>query len=313
MIKIGCCGYPVSAKKYYEAFSLVELNRTFYEYPRLQTVKKWRNEAPEGFEFTVKAHQDLSHRHKLKLELAREPFGKMKEICKTLNAQILLVQTAASFKPDSLGEAERFFREVDRDGLTLVWETRGPLWEDANAASRLGEILERLDVPHVTDPFSTMPVYVGRVAYFRLHGLGERMYYYQYTNGELRKLHDLVKPYETADRKAYVFFNNLSMYEDAARFRSLTEKGHLPPLSKARGLDSVKEIISKTRYPLTRSVLVKKFGWRLIEPEEGRQIRLAGLLREIPSKAYRDAGDLLKDIEVSIKKALDLSGYAALR
>jgi len=298
MIKVGCCGYPVSAKKYYEAFSLVELNRTFYEYPRLQTVRKWRKEAPEGFEFTVKAHQDLSHRYKLKPKLAREAFERMKEICRTLNAQILLVQTAASFKPDSLGEAERFFREISRDDLTLVWETRGPLWGETDTASQLAEVLEKLNVPHVADPFRTMPVYVGKVAYFRLHGPGERMYYYQYMNEELRKLYDIVKPYDTADRNVYLLFNNLSMYEDARRFWTFIGKGTFPSLSQTRGLDSVKEVIGRTKCPVNKAMLTRRFGWRLVELEDGRQVRLVELLKGVASMVFRNANEVMSQIKL---------------
>ncbi|RLG89774.1 DUF72 domain-containing protein, partial [Candidatus Bathyarchaeota archaeon] len=42
MIKIGCCGYPTSMKKYYGLFKLIELNTTFYQYPRFSTVEGWR-------------------------------------------------------------------------------------------------------------------------------------------------------------------------------------------------------------------------------------------------------------------------------
>jgi len=93
LIKVGCCGYPTGMKKYQEVFSLVELNSTFYTYPKPQTVRKWREEAPRGFEFTVKAHQDISHKHRLQLDFSREPFEKMKEICHTLRSEVLLIQT----------------------------------------------------------------------------------------------------------------------------------------------------------------------------------------------------------------------------
>ena len=60
MIGVGCCGFPTSMKKYFETFNLVELNNTFYTYPREKTVEDWREKAPGNFEFTVKAHQDIS-------------------------------------------------------------------------------------------------------------------------------------------------------------------------------------------------------------------------------------------------------------
>ena len=91
MIKVGCCGYPVSGQKYRETFRLVELNSTFYRYPRLSKVQRWREQAPEDFEYTVKANREISHRHRLVLEQTLEPFEKMKEICHLLDAEILLI------------------------------------------------------------------------------------------------------------------------------------------------------------------------------------------------------------------------------
>ena len=296
MIRVGCCGYPVSVKKYQEVFNLVELNSTFYKYPRTSTVIKWRSSAPEEFEFTVKAHQDISHRYRLQVDSVTEPFNRMKEICHILDANILLIQTPASFRPDSLDVAERFFREVSRNGLTLVWETRGDLWERSDARSRLREVLEKFEVPHVTDPFRTLPVYVsGDVAYFRLHGLGERMYYYQYTNDELRKLYDIVKGFSS--ERVYILFNNLSMFEDALRFINFLRDGEFPSLTGSYGLDSVKAVIRRTRYPSSKSMLVKRVGWRLFEVEDGVQMRLSDLLRDIPAKTYENPDEVLREIE----------------
>lgn len=68
MIRVGCCGFPTSMKKFFENFSLIGLNNTFYQYPRERTVEGWREKAHENFEFTVKAHQGISHKAKLKVE-----------------------------------------------------------------------------------------------------------------------------------------------------------------------------------------------------------------------------------------------------
>jgi uncharacterized protein YecE (DUF72 family) len=62
MIQVGCCGFSASMRKYFEKFSTSELNSTFYRYPQDKTVEGWRQKAPKSFEFTVKAHQDISHR-----------------------------------------------------------------------------------------------------------------------------------------------------------------------------------------------------------------------------------------------------------
>jgi len=54
MIKIGCCGFPVARKKYYEVFSVVEIQQTFYQLPKPETARKWREEALFDFEFAMK-------------------------------------------------------------------------------------------------------------------------------------------------------------------------------------------------------------------------------------------------------------------
>lgn len=302
MIKVGCCGFPTSMKRYFENYRLVELNSTFYEYPKLETVEGWREKAPGDFEFTVKAHQDISHKAKMKLdETCIKAFEKMKEICRTLNAKILLIQTPGSFRPDKLGEAEKFFANINCEDLTLVWETRGPEWEKPEVVERLRQVLSRLNVVHVTDPFRVLPAYTGQIAYFRLHGLGEELYYYQYTDEELRRLSEIAKNFEAEGKTVYVLFNNLSMFEDGLRFMHYLSSGKFPKVTGAVGLESVKSVIAKTRYPTPKSMLVKKVGWRLVEIEEGKQVRLAELLAELPSKTYKNAEELLNALKTAKK------------
>jgi len=305
MNSVGCCGFPTSMKKYFENFSLVELNSTFYQYPRMETVEDWRKKAPENFEFTVKAHQDISHKAKMKIEeLVLQSFKRMRQICKILNAKILLIQTPGSFRPDRLGDAEKFFEEVDREGLVLVWETRGPAWETAEMRERLKKGLEKLNVAHVTDPFRIMPAYTGEIAYFRLHGLGKQMYYYQYTDAELRKLGELVTPYEKEGKRVYVLFNNLSMFEDGLRFMEYLSKKAFPRITGSVGLASVRSVVERARYPVAKSVLIRKVGWRLVELEDGKQVRLSELLADLPSKKYGSAEELVGEIR-TVKKLSD--------
>jgi len=298
MIKVGCCGYPTSAKKYHENFCVVELNRTFYEYPGMSTVVGWRKRTPKDFEFTVKAHQDISHKFKLKVEDSIEAFNKMKEICQTLEARVLLIQTPGSFRADRTEDVSEFFHRVDRENLVLVWETRGASWEETGVRERLSKLLCEVDVTHVTDPFRLKPAYVGDVAYFRLHGLGGRMYYYQYTDEELVKLHGLVNPFESRGKKVYVLFNNLSMFEDGLRFTTYLEKGEFPSLTGAVGLESVRKVMERIRFPIVKSLLLRRLGWRVVELEDGRQVRLEGLLSGIPSRTYGSVEEVLREIKL---------------
>jgi len=297
MIKVGCCGYAAAMKKYHETFGLVELNSTFYQYPKMSTVEGWRKKAPNNFEFTVKAHQDISHKHKLTIEEeSLQAFEKMKEICKTLKAQILVIQTPPSFRPDSLEKAKEFFLTVDRENLQLVWETRGSTWNTPAVREKIAKTLQKANVTHVTDPFVTTPAYVENIAYFRLHGLGKQMYYYQFTDNELKRLYMSLKPFEDEGKEVYVLFNNLSMFDDALRFKEFLEKGRFPSITGAFGMESVKKVIEKTRYPTTKALLLKRVGWKLVELEENRQVRLEDLLKKLPSRTYETMEEVVREI-----------------
>ena len=302
MIKVGCCGYPVAAEKYYKAFGLVEINKTFYEFPRMATVEKWREKAPVDFEFTVKAHKSISHQHKLDAsEPCLEAFEQARTICEVLKAKILLVQTAASFAPDKIDVATNFFRKISRDDLAVVWETRGSAWETKDVRERLANMLQNVGVSHVTDLFKALPVYTDGVAYFRLHGLGKDMYYYQYTDEELMKLYEVLRTFEAKGKEVYVLFNNLAMFDDALRFKQFLRTQKFPKITSSVGLESVKSVIEKTRYPIAKAVLLKRFGWRLVELENGKQVRLGELLKDLPRKEYGSAEEVLKAVKPLIK------------
>jgi len=285
-------------KRYYESFRLVELNHTFYAYPQTSTVARWREKAPQDFEFTVKAHQDITHKFRFEMKLCLPAFETMKQICQTLKARILLIQTPGSFQPDKLRDAAEFLSKIKRDNLALVWETRGPAWETLEVRGKLAERLEALNVVHVTDPFKALPVYTEHLAYFRLHGLGKQLYYYQYTDDELKQLRRLLQPFEHDGKEVYVLFNNLAMFDDGLRFKSFVKTGKFPSLTGTIGIESVKSVIGKTRYPVEKSTLLERLGWRLVEIEEGKQIRLSELLREIPSKTYKDSQEVLRGIRL---------------
>src|SRR3954453_4304095 len=56
-VRIGLCGFSMAFDEYVREFPVVEVQQTFYEPPRDATMRRWRAEAPEDFEFTVKAWQ----------------------------------------------------------------------------------------------------------------------------------------------------------------------------------------------------------------------------------------------------------------
>lgn len=238
-IIVGCCGFPVSRQRYYAEFSAVELQQTFYQLPRVEVARKWRDEAPPGFAFAMKAWQLITHApssptyRRLREPLSgpaeaygwfrptdqvREAWRRTLEVARTLDSPALVFQCPASFTPTemSIANLRAFFRAAERDGRTFVWEPRGD-WPPQLVAN----LCRELGLAHGLDPF-TGPTLAGGVAYFRLHGRGG--YRYRYTDDDLRQLLFRCREELAAGRRpVYAMFNNVSMLDDARRFRALVD------------------------------------------------------------------------------------------
>jgi uncharacterized protein YecE (DUF72 family) len=78
----------------------------------------------------------------------------------------------------------------------------------------IADLCSELDLTHVVDPYAARTVTPER-CYYRLHGrTGWR---YQYEEDELAELITMLPQHGVS----YVFFNNVRMLDDAARFQEL--------------------------------------------------------------------------------------------
>jgi uncharacterized protein YecE (DUF72 family) len=247
-VKVGCCGFPVAQEKYYQSFPIVELQSTFYKLPRQSTVERWREAAPSGFEFVVKAWQVITHpsssptwkRARLtvpKTKASRygylrpttenfEAFNRTLDACDALRARVCLIQCPPSFQPvpQNVRNLKRFLTKVDRRGLTVAWEPRGNWLEKPQL---IRQLCDQLGIVHVADLLSRDPASSVRFVYCRLHGLGNREvnYSYRYTDNDLKQLARKLWSIEKQGcQEAYILFNNVTMFEDAKRFWKLISK-----------------------------------------------------------------------------------------
>jgi len=238
LIKVGCCGFPLKKEEYFKKFSTVELQSTFYQPPaRVSTVKKWKEEAPQKVEFTIKAWQLITHPpssptyRKVKANIPEnkkrncgffkpteqvlEAWEKTKKVAKILEAKIIIFQCPGSFKPNNehIDNLRRFFGKIKRENFVFAWEPRGD-WE----AGLIKDICQKLDLVHCVDPFKQKSTF-GKINYFRLHGKPGYNLKYKYTDQDLEELKKM------CDREInYCMFNNLSMAEDAEKFRRIIEE-----------------------------------------------------------------------------------------
>ena len=234
-VLVGCCGLAGRQADYYREFPVVEVQRTFYQLPRVSLAEKWRREAPADFTFTMKAWQLVTHRHESPTyrRLTEEPPGSLGaygdfqdtdevrgawertlEWARALQVPILVFQCPRSFRPTegSIANLRRFFEDVERDDMDFVWEPRG--WPYDVVAG----LCEELDLVHCVDPLVD-DTQRGRFAYHRLHGLPAYRYRYRYTDADLDRIHRAAQAELEAGRsRAYVMFNNWWLHEDARRF-----------------------------------------------------------------------------------------------
>lgn len=232
MVRVGCCGFARGMKDYFSQFKLVEVQQTFYELPKLETARKWRQQAPFGFEFTMKASQLITHPatsstyRKAGLKIAprnAERYGFFRSgeevlqaweetvvFAHALEVKIIIFQCPPSFgeTPENIHNTRRFFKSARDSGFLLAWEPRGD-WSD----KRIKALCSELDLIHCVDPFEKQLLH-GKAQYFRFHG-GPR-YQHRYTEEELRWLKD-----KLSDKETYVLFNNINMHNDALTFARL--------------------------------------------------------------------------------------------
>ncbi len=231
-LRIGCCGTRTARKKYFESYTLVEVQHTFYEPPQLTTLQKWREEAPENFEFTIKAWQRITHlgssptyrRIRKPLtedeaagcggfrptDVVDEAMARTLKCAEALQADKILFQCPAAFKPvdENIENLNNFFRRPRPNHMRYLWEPRRK-WPEA----LIKELCDDLDLIHVVNPFTDTPVTHG-FYYYRIHGRRGKQ---EYSDSDLQELAEAVVP----DEETYVLFNNVRMLQDAERFKRL--------------------------------------------------------------------------------------------
>jgi uncharacterized protein YecE (DUF72 family) len=192
---------------YCEHFPTVEINNSFYIEPSAESWDRWRETAPEGFRYAVKAHRYLTHRKRLKdcedsLERVRKGAARLKS-----NLGPLLFQLPPYFKrtEEHATRLESFLGLLPR-GLRCTFEFRDKSWFGEDTLEQLrrhGVAFCSYDKPDVKCPLAA----TARFAYVRFHGPSER-YRGKYTDRMLedwaRRLRKLA---ENVD-EVYAYFNN---------------------------------------------------------------------------------------------------------
>ena len=190
---------------YCSVFNSVELNVTFYRLPLASTFKKWRDETPYDFVFSLKGSRFITHIKRL-LE-PEEPLKLFFKRAMNLRSKLKVVlwQFPPSFKVNT-ARLKTFLRLLRKYPVRHTLEFRNKSWfsEDVIGLCRENNIsLCMADWPEFID---TLPV-TSDFVYIRRHGAGGS-YATCYSKAELRKDARRIKGYLKDKRDVYIYFNN---------------------------------------------------------------------------------------------------------
>jgi uncharacterized protein YecE (DUF72 family) len=275
-------------KAYSEVFNFVEVNNTFYQYPSTRTVENWRRTVPKGFTFSLRCHQDLTHRIGLRpTDAAYEVFYKMKTYAEILQTPYLVLETPSGYTLDC--DARNFLSTINLKGLKLVWEYR------SNLTQNVAGLMQDFNIIQCVDFSKQKPIYNLDITYSRLFGKGQ-LNIYQFTNDELSKIQQQAE--DTKSSKILMAYHGLRMNSDAFRFQQHLTTGEFPPATSAVGADSAKAALGEdATFPSTKTELIKKQGWKVIDLKQNTTAHLFEFLRSIPDKNYSDIDEVIKELK----------------
>ncbi len=243
-VLIGCCGFCMSQQEYFKKFRLIEIQRSFYQLPQIETAERWRESAPDYFTFTMKAWQGITHTassptyRKIKLDFTQEQrkrlgffqptdevfhaWEKTARFARTLDAKVVLLQTPPKFiQTDShLKNLHYFFEHIPKPNFHIALEFRAS-WDE----TIIYDLCAKFSLLHCVDPFAGNCVSESKIQYFRLHGSppGEKMYHYQYTERDFEFLSKKLNALQKKSKRIFCLFNNVAMKDDALKFSQLLE------------------------------------------------------------------------------------------
>ena len=191
---------------YVRRFGTVELNASFYRWPRTATFASWRRRLPPGFQLSVKAPRGLTHAKRL---YAPETWiGRLTACWHELadKRAVLLVQ----LPPTQVRDDARldFFLGLLPDWMRVAVEFRHPSWHDEAVYA----LLERHGAAYCVMSGAGLPCVLRATApfvYVRLHGPDDAsLYAGSYPDADLRWWADRIGEWARGGRDVYAYFNN---------------------------------------------------------------------------------------------------------
>lgn len=190
---------------YTDSFDTVELNSSFYRWPRTDSFRRWHERLPAGFRMAVKAPRGLTHAKRL-----YEPEVWIGRITQSLRAlepdPLLLVQLAPAHERDD-ARLDYFLSCLPRE-LRVAVEFRHPSWHSDDVL----DLLERHGAAYCVMSGARLPCILrttATFAYLRLHGPDDHnLYAGSYSDTDLAWWADRIREWDATGHDVFAYFNN---------------------------------------------------------------------------------------------------------
>lgn len=201
-------GLPAAARlqTYVQRFSTVELNSSFYHWPKQQSFAGWRRRLPYGFRLSVKAPRGLTHAKRL---YGAETWVERLVSCWHELADrrgVLLVQLPPDLERDD-ARLDYFLSHLP-SWMRVAVEVRHPNWNDEGVF----DLLSRHQASYVVMSGAGLPCVLRATApwvYVRLHGPDQHnLYGGSYSDADLNWWADRIREWRAQNREVYAYFNN---------------------------------------------------------------------------------------------------------
>ncbi len=211
MLTIGCAGFSGPATKYFKEYRFVEVQETHLAVPGPGTIRRWRREAPKGFQFALMGPRQIAQEGFREGKVVETALAQLAEVAEELDATTAVFVAPPDFTAGRSNRAAlRSFLELVKGRFdTIVFEP-GPAWDPGDAdslAADAGAIAARDPLQHGASE--------EQVAYYRLPGpAGHKS---RYEDPAIERLAEIA---QGADGQAATYvFANVDMFADAKRFK----------------------------------------------------------------------------------------------
>jgi uncharacterized protein YecE (DUF72 family) len=218
---------------YAHYFNCVEVNSSYYTYISPKTVKGWIEKVSDSddFLFTMKLHQDFTHKKKFDEQKIRSVNYNLDMLSKAERLGGLLIQFPYSFSfNDASMDYIRRLKDIFENFSCFV-EVRHSSWDKKEVYDffkRSNITFCTIDQPQIGKAIQFEPIITNNAAYIRFHGrnteawtnsiknFGKKQTYeeqsgrykYLYTPGELVEIEQKIKTIQEKVEEIYVIMNN---------------------------------------------------------------------------------------------------------